>query len=256
MVAPHHGKGLIQESEDHAMTATDVRTTDRRTVVGVFNNSTDAEAALNALRAAGFRPDQVSVVARNNEDTTRVVENTGMGAEGAATGAVTGGVLGGLAGFLVGISALVIPGIGPIVGSGILIATLAGAGIGAAAGGLIGALADVGVPEEDARAYEEHVKGGRILLTVHADTDQEAQEAHRVLETGRGTDVRAYGTGAAQASMAQIGRTGMATGTDRPISTGVSTGTTTGTGTSGRTTVTSDEMRDTNAGTPGIERRP
>src|SRR3954447_7465799 len=195
------------------MTATSVSTTDRRTVVGVFNNPADAEGALNEFRTAGFRPEQVSVVARNNEDTSRVVENTGMGAEGAATGAVTGGVLGGLAGFLVGISALVIPGIGPIVGAGILVSTLAGAGIGAAAGGLIGALADAGVPEEDARAYEEHVKGGRILLTVHADTDQQAQEAHRVLETGRGTHVRAYGTGAAQSSMAQIGRTGVSTGT-------------------------------------------
>ncbi len=181
----------------------------RRTIVGVFDDAPHAENALNALKSFGFRPDQVSVVAREKESTLQLVQDTGMGGEGAAAGAVTGGLLGGLAGFLVGISALVIPGIGPIVGSGILLATLAGAGIGAATGGLIGALAEHGVPEEDARGYQSHVEGGRILLTVHADDDEQAMRAHEILNTGRGTDVRAYGTGAAQATMSRIGRGGM-----------------------------------------------
>jgi len=182
-------------------------------VVGVFDGPNHAETALNQLRSAGFQPEQVSVVARDQGETRQMAENTGMG-EGVATGAVTGGVLGGVAGFLVGISALVIPGIGPIVGSGILLSTLAGAGIGAAAGGLIGALGEHGVPEEDARGYEEHVRQGSILLTVHANSDEQAHEAHRILEGGRGGQVRAYGTGAAQAGMARIGRAdGSASGT-------------------------------------------
>src|SRR5688572_5820134 len=107
----------------------------------------------------------------------------------AAAGAVTGGVLGGIAGFLVGINALVIPGIGPIVGGGILLSTLAGAGIGAAAGGLVGALAEHGVPEEDARGYEAHVGQGRILLTAHANDEMQAQAAHRAFNDAGGADV-------------------------------------------------------------------
>ena len=194
------------------MATTNASTTDRRTVVGVFDGPNHAETALTQLKGAGFRPAQVSVLARDQGDTEQVVESTGMGG-GAATGAVAGGVLGGLAGFLVGISALVIPGIGPIVGAGVLASTLVGAGVGATAGGLVGALAEHGVPEEDARGYEEHVRKGSILLTVHAASDQQAEEAHRILHSGRGGDVRAYGTGGAAARMARIGRDGATSGT-------------------------------------------
>ena len=218
--------------------AANVRTPDRRTVVGVFDGPNHAETALNRLRDGGCRPEQVSVAAQDKGETEQMVENTGMGS-GTATGAVAGGLLGGLAGFLVGISAMVIPGIGPIVGSGILLSTLAGAGIGAAAGGLIGALAEHGVPEEDARGYEEHVRRGSILLTVHADTDEEAREAHRLLEGG--TDVRAYGTGGARESMARIGGTGTAAGT--PVAGTLADG--------GRDVISSGELRDEGRGTRG-----
>lgn len=230
--------------------ATKVSATDRRTVVGVFDGPNHAETALNALKNAGFRPEQVSVLARDKGDTEQVVESTGMGG-GAATGAVAGGALGGLAGFLVGISALVLPGIGPIVGAGVLASTLVGAGVGAAAGGLVGALAEHGVPEEDARGYEEQVRRGSILLTVHADTDEEARAAHRLLEGGR--DVRAYGTGAARESMGRIGRGDTATGT---TTTGTMAGTTDrGTAGGTRDVISSEELRDGNAGGGGRERR-
>lgn len=168
-------------------------TTAKHTVVGVFDGPSHAEEALNKLKAAGFSPDQVSVVAKNQEHVDQIAAHTDMAGEGAATGAVTGGVLGGLAGFLVGISALVIPGIGPIVGTGILLSTLAGAGIGAAAGGLVGALAGMGVPEEDARAYETHVKEGRILLTVTANSAEQETQARDIFESVRGGSVRSYG---------------------------------------------------------------
>jgi len=167
--------------------------THTHTVVGVYDGPSHAEQALNGLKDAGFTPEQVSVVARDKQDVKQMADNTDMAGEGAATGAVTGGVLGGLAGFLVGISALVIPGIGPIVGTGILVSTLAGAGIGAATGGLVGALAGQGVPEEDARGYERHVSEGRTLVTVGATTDQLASEAERILHANGGTDVRSYG---------------------------------------------------------------
>ena len=175
------------------MVATDTQaTSNRHTIVGVFDGPNHAEQALSGLKAAGFTPEQVSVVAQDKQDMRQMAENSDMAGEGAATGAVTGGVLGGLAGFLVGISAMVIPGIGPIVGTGILVSTLAGAGIGAAAGGLVGALTGQGVPEDDARGYEEHVRKGSILLTVHALSNEEEQQARQVFEGVSGGSVRSY----------------------------------------------------------------
>ena len=167
-------------------------TAGRQTVVGMFEGMERAERALNGLKDAGFTPEQVSVVAKDKRDVQQMSENTDMVAEGAGAGAVAGSVLGGVAGFLVGISALVIPGIGPIVGAGIIGATLAGAGIGAATGGLIGALTAEGVSEDDARGYEESVKQGGILLSVRANSDAQAQRAQQVFQGAGGADVRGY----------------------------------------------------------------
>jgi hypothetical protein len=165
------------------------------TVAGVFENQGDAEKALNELKDAGFSPDRVSVVAKDTRETQTMVERSDMaGAEtsGAATGALLGGLTGGLAGWLVGIGALAIPGIGPIVAAGALATTLGGAAVGAVAGGLVGALVGAGIPEEDARTYETHVKEGRILITAQATTGQQAQAARDAFDRFGGSDVRAY----------------------------------------------------------------
>ena len=175
--------------------------TRRRTIVGVFDGPNQAELALTELKDAGFAPEQVSVIAKDTRETRDMVESTGMGGEGAAAGAVLGGIGGGILGWLVGISALVIPGIGPIVGAGVLASTLVGAGVGVAAGGLVGALAEQGVPEEDARGYEESVRGGRILLAVTTASDQQAREAYRIFEGQGGADVRTYGLGGTEPSL-------------------------------------------------------
>jgi uncharacterized membrane protein len=170
------------------------QTATRRVVAAVFDNEDRTIQALNELKASGFSADHVSVVAKDQRQVSNVAEGTDMDTgDGAAAGAVTGGALGGLAGFLVGISALVIPGIGPIVGTGILISTLTGAGVGALAGGIVGALVEQGVSEEDARGYERHVSEGRILVTVGAESDEQAREAQRILHAGDGADVRGYG---------------------------------------------------------------
>src|ERR671929_1746463 len=163
------------------------------TVVGVFDGPNHAEMALNELRNAGFSPDQVSVVAKDTRESRDLVESSGMeGAEtsGATAGAFLGGITGGILGWLVGIGTLAIPGIGPIVAAGALATTLGGAAIGAVAGGLIGALVDLGIPEEEARGYEEHVRKGRILLTVNADSDAQARRAHQLFDRHGGADVR------------------------------------------------------------------
>src|SRR5688572_22518194 len=171
------------------------QTTMSHTVAGVFTESRHAEMALNELKDAGFTPDQVSVVAKDTRETQTMVERSDMaGAEtsGAATGALLGGLTGGLAGWLVGIGALAIPGIGPIVAAGALATTLGGAAVGAVAGGLIGALVGAGIPEEDARTYETHVKEGRILITAQATNAQQAQLARDAFDRHGGSDVRAY----------------------------------------------------------------
>jgi hypothetical protein len=146
------------------------------------------------LKASGFAPEQVSLVAKDKGVTREVVETTGMGGgEGAGVGAVAGGITGGLLGWLVGIGALAIPGIGPIVAAGALATTLGGAAIGAATGGLIGALVDLGIPEEEATLYQEGVGRGGMLLTIHANSDAQLYEANEVMRRNGGTDVRTFG---------------------------------------------------------------
>lgn len=107
---------------------------ERWTVLGTFAEGSAAMGALNALREAGFRPEQVSVISRNSATAAQLAADTDMVADEAGRGAMAGTLLGGLAGWLIGLSAFAIPGVGPIVGAGIIGTTLAGGGLGAAAG--------------------------------------------------------------------------------------------------------------------------
>lgn len=145
--------------------------------VGTFSSKHDAEAALNQLRESGFSMEQVSVLAKNggNDEQlggTTVNDKSSEAKEGAGVGAVTGTVLGGVTGLMIGLEALLIPGVGPFLAAGTLATTLAGAGIGAAAGGLVGALANLGVPEDDARGYNDHISQGDYLVTVEGTLEE------------------------------------------------------------------------------------
>lgn len=148
------------------------------TVVGLFKNQVDAERAIEHLKRAGFSENQIGVAMRDRSQQDELIEGTGtQAAEGAATGALSGGVLGGVIGLLAGVGALAIPGVGPIIAGGALASTLAGAGIGAAAGGLLGALMGMGIPEEDARHFDEGFRAGGTLVTVNAQgREEEARE--------------------------------------------------------------------------------
>jgi uncharacterized protein (TIGR02271 family) len=139
------------------------------TVVGLFQDQPTAEAAIRRLLAAGFTDQQIGVAVRDRERQQALTDTTGtQAAEDATKGAVGGGVVGGVIGLLAGVGALAIPGIGPIIAGGALASTLAGAGIGAAAGGLLGALVGMGVPEDEARHFEQGFQRGGILVTVQA----------------------------------------------------------------------------------------
>src|SRR3954452_2098375 len=159
----------------------------RDTVVAVFDDRDDAQDAINALRDAGFMADDISILARDRDTAGRLAEDTGADvATGAATGALAGGLLGGVAGWLVGSGALAIPGVGPIIAAGPLAAALGGAALGAAGGGIIGALTGIGVPEDEARYYNDEFSRGGIVVTVQARGRY--TEAHDILHQYGGRD--------------------------------------------------------------------
>lgn len=140
-------------------------------VVGSYRTEEEAIRAIEELKREGHRAEDISVLGKNENETRYVTEETGTHAgEGAATGAVAGGALGGLGGVLAGIGALAIPGIGPIVAAGPIVAGLTGAAAGAGIGGLAGALIGMGIPEDEAKDYENRFNEGHILVLVEDDT--------------------------------------------------------------------------------------
>jgi len=167
------------------------------TVVALFHNQADAERAIQRLKERGFSESQIGVAIKDRGKQEELIEGTGtQAAEGAATGAIGGGVLGGVIGLLAGVGALAIPGVGPIIAGGTLASTLAGAGIGAAAGGLLGALVGMGVPEEDAKHFDQGFRSGGTLVTVSAGN--RAEEARTCLAES-GADLGSMGRGMSSA---------------------------------------------------------
>lgn len=151
-------------------------------IIGVFNSEEEAIQVINQLKAEGYRADDISVIGRNNDGLNQIEDETETKAEaGLATGAATGGVLGGVTGLLLGIGALAIPGIGPIIAAGPIVATLTGAAVGAGAGGLVGGLIGLGIPENEAKDYDNYVNDGKILVLVESDStrDPKAYETFR-----------------------------------------------------------------------------
>lgn len=143
-------------------------------VVGSYDSHSEAIAVIEDLKRQGYSSDDISVISKDSREVEVITEETdSMAADGAATGAATGGALGGLGGVLAGIGALAIPGIGPIIAAGPIVAGITGAAAGAGIGGLTGALIGMGLPEEEANRYEQHFNEGKILILVdnnHANT--------------------------------------------------------------------------------------
>lgn len=141
-----------------------------RHVVGYYDTETEAIAAIEDLKRQGYVSDDISVMSKHTENMNVIADETGThAADGAATGAATGGILGGLGGVLAGIGALAIPGIGPIIAAGPIVAGITGAAAGAGVGGLAGALIGMGIPEEEAHRYNEYFNKGKILVLVDGD---------------------------------------------------------------------------------------
>ncbi|ETT48800.1 MULTISPECIES: general stress protein [Paenibacillus] len=160
-------------------------------IVGIFDTEQEATRAIEGLHNQGFSNDEISVITRDRDELRNISEDTGTKApEGVATGAATGGVVGGVAGLLAGIGALAIPGIGPILAAGPIVATLTGAAVGAGAGGLVGGLIGLGIPEDEAKEYEGYVESGKILVLV--DDNGRGYQAHDVFRGNRSLNTQRY----------------------------------------------------------------
>jgi hypothetical protein len=157
-----------------------------RSVFGIYLTRSEVESAVSALRDAGFSSSDISALLPENLGSKELVTDKGTKApEGAAVGVGSGGALG----WLVGVGALAIPGIGPVIAAGPIVATLAGIGVGSALGGFAGVLIGVGIPEYEAKRYEGRILKGGILLAVHCETPEQIKRAKGIMEITGAEDV-------------------------------------------------------------------
>lgn len=142
------------------------------------------------LKNAGFSNTDISVIMPDKAGTKNfAIENDTKAPEGAVTGAGTGAVLGGGLGWLAGIGALAIPGVGPLIAAGPILAAITGAAVGGTLGGITGALIGLGIPEYEAKRYEEKVKSGNALVSVHSENSDETARAKAIFEAEGGEDI-------------------------------------------------------------------
>src|SRR5687767_7136435 len=154
-----------------------------KAVFGIATTYAQAEAIVDSLKIAGFSNNDISVLFPDKQGTRDFAhEKNTKAPEGAAAGAGTGGAVGGVLGWLAGIGALAIPGVGPFIAAGPIMAALSGAAIGAAVGGISGALIGMGIPEFEAKRYEGKIKEGNILISVHTDDSDEVKRAKEIFE--------------------------------------------------------------------------
>jgi len=163
-------------------------------VFGIYQNQKQATRTVDDLLGARFSSDDISVLLSDNQGTKDFAhEKSTKAPEGTTAGVTTGGVIGGTLGLLAGIGVLAIPGIGPFIAAGPIMAALAGLGVGGAVGGVIGALVGMGIPEYEAKRYEGHIKAGGILLSVHCDTSEEIARAKDLLKHTGAQDISSSG---------------------------------------------------------------
>jgi hypothetical protein len=164
-------------------------------VFGIYSTRAAVENAADSLVTAGFPTSDISVLLPENLGGPKEMgtEKATKAPEGAAAGATSGGVIGGTLGLLAGVGMLAIPGLGPFVAAGPIMAGLAGLGVGGAVGGVTGALIGMGIPEFEAKRYEGRLQKGGILLSVHCDTSDEINRAKEILERSGGEDISSTG---------------------------------------------------------------
>ena len=176
-----------------------------RAVFGIYNTQESVENAVSMLRDERFSNSDVAILLPESVSTRDLgTVKVTKAPEGMSAGAGSGAVVGGVLGWLVGIGSLAIPGVGPFIAAGPIVAALAGAGVGGAVGGIAGALIGAGIPEYEAKRYEGRIARGGILLSVHCDTSEEIDRAQKIMERTGAEDI-AY-TGESPASVSDRSR--------------------------------------------------
>src|SRR5687767_6327325 len=161
-----------------------------KTVIGILEDQIQAENVVTQLQGAGFAGNDISVIFPDKSGTKDFAhEHNTKAPEGAVAGGVTGGVVGGTIGLLAGIGALAIPGLGPFIAAGPLMAALSGSAAGAAVGSITGALIGLGIPEIEAKKYEGKLRGGNILIAAHVDNSDEEKLVKETFEREGAHDV-------------------------------------------------------------------
>jgi hypothetical protein len=159
-------------------------------VFGIYSDRVQVECGVDSLLEARFRNEDISVLFPDNEGTKDFAHQKNTKApEGVAAGVGAGGAIGGTLGLLVGIGALAIPGLGPFIAAGPIMAALAGMGVGGAVGGLVGALVGMGIPEYEAKRYDGRVRQGGILISIHCDNSEWIGRAKEILKQTGAEDI-------------------------------------------------------------------
>jgi hypothetical protein len=162
----------------------------RTAVFGIYSDRFDVEEAADLFARSGYSVTDISVLLPQSLGASDIgTEKATKAPEGAAAGAGSGAVLGGTLGLLAGIGALAIPGVGPLIAAGPIVATLAGIGVGGTVGGFAGAMIGLGIPEYEAKRYEGHLQKGRILFSIHCNTSREIELAKDILQRTGALDI-------------------------------------------------------------------
>lgn len=166
----------------------------KKAVFCIAKTESQADSIVAELKSTGFSNNDISALFPDKKGTRDFAhEKNTKAPEGATTGAGAGGLLGGTLGWLVGIGALAIPGVGPLIAAGPIVAALSGAAVGAAVGGIGGALVGMGIPELEAKQYESKVRDGNILISVHTDDADEASRAKDIFKRQNAESISSSG---------------------------------------------------------------
>ncbi|HEV2694461.1 MAG TPA: hypothetical protein VG347_16325 [Verrucomicrobiae bacterium] len=170
----------------------------KTSVICIARSEDQAITIVNRLKSANFSNNDISVLLPDKHGTKDFAhEQHTKAPEGAATGGISGGVLGGALGWLAGIGALAIPGVGPFIAAGPIMAALGGVALGGAIGGIAGALIGLGIPEYEAKRYEGKIKDGNILISVHTANSDEVKLAKEIFKDNDAEDISSTGESAA-----------------------------------------------------------
>lgn len=169
----------------------------KKSVFCIAASNAQADFIVDQLKTAGFANNDISVLFPDRETTRDFAhEKNTKAPEGAITGAGTGGVVGGALGWIAGIGALAIPGVGPFIAAGPIMAALSGAAVGATVGGIAGALIGLGIPEIEAKRYEGKIKSGNILIAVHTEDADDVRRARDIFSAAHADDISTAGEAA------------------------------------------------------------